>query len=409
MTSAGTAPVPARVARIIARLNTGGPAIHTVLLTSGLDAARFPSALVTGAVDAREGDMGYYAEAHGVRPVMIAGLGRHVGVGELAAAFVRLWMWLRRYRPAIIHTHTMTAGGLGRVAGVLYNIEARLRRRPRARLVHTFHGHVFHGYFSRRRSQLLVLVERALARVTDRIVAVSEAIARDLCDRYRVAPRAKVAVVPLGFDFGWRQRLAEHEGAVRKQYGIPPTATVIALVGRLTGIKNHGLLLAAMARLRDSDLYAVLIGDGELRAEIETAIRTAGLSERVLVTGWERDQARIYADVDVVCLTSRNEGTPVALIEAMAAGKPFVSTRVGGVPDLAAGEGTRHPSGFDVFVNCVLVAPDDDAGLAAALAFLAGRPETRAAMGAAGQSLVLQRFSHQRLVHDVEALYDTLL
>jgi glycosyltransferase involved in cell wall biosynthesis len=399
---------PAKVARIIARLNTGGPAIHTVLLTQGLDPKRFSSVLVTGAVDAREGDMGYYADAHGVTPVMIAGLGRHVGIGELAGAFVRLWMWLRAYRPAIIHTHTMTAGAVGRVAAVLYNIEARLRRRPRARLVHTFHGHVFHGYFSRRRSQLLVLVERMLARLTDRIVAVSDAIARDLADRYAICPRGKITVVPLGFDFGWVPRLGEHDGDVRKQHGIPPTATVVALVGRMTGIKNHALLLAAMARLQRSDVYALLVGDGELRGSIEHAIRDAGLHERVIVTGWERDQARIYADVDIVCLTSRNEGTPVALIEAMAAGKPFVSTRVGGVTDLAMGEAVSHPAGFQLFANCALVGPDDDAALAAALLYLADRPEARVGMGMVGQVTASKRFSRERLFRDVEALYDAL-
>jgi glycosyltransferase involved in cell wall biosynthesis len=400
---------PAKVVRIIARLNTGGPAIHTVLLTRGLDPGRFPSVLVTGAVDAREGDMGYYAEALGVRPVMIAGLGRHVGVTDLVTAFVRLWMWLRTHRPAIIHTHTMTAGALGRMAGALYNIEARLRRRPRARLVHTFHGHVFHGYFSRRGSQLLVLVERTLARLSDRIVAVSDAIARDLSDRYAICPRAKVAVVPLGFDFGWVQRLDSCAGDVRKQYAIPPGATVVALVGRMTGIKNHTMLLAGMRRLRRPDLYAVLVGDGELRADIERAVGAAGLSEQVILTGWERDHARIYADVDIVCLTSRNEGTPVALIEAMAAGKPFVATRVGGVGDLAIGDGVAHPAGFEIFANCVLVGPDDEAGLAAALAYLADRPDTRTSMGAVGRASVSERFSHERLVRDVEALYAALL
>jgi glycosyltransferase involved in cell wall biosynthesis len=400
---------PVRVVRIIARLNTGGPAIHTILLTHGLDPTRFTSTLLTGAVDPFEGDMGYYAESMGVKPVIIPGLGRHVGLADLGAAFVRLWRWLRTARPAIIHTHTATAGGLGRLAGVLYNVEARLRGWSRARLVHTFHGHVFHGYFPPLRSRAMVLVERLLAGVTDRVVAVSDEIAHDLVTRYRVCSRAKLEVVPLGLDFAWVERLGDCEGDVRKRYGIPPSTVTVALVGRMTRIKNHTMLLGALSRLRGRDLRAIFIGDGELRAEIEAATAAAGLSAVVIFTGWEPEQARIYADIDIVCLTSRNEGTPVALIEAMAAGKPFISTKVGGVGDLMVGEATAHPAGFEVFANGVLVAPDDETALAAGLSYLADRPAVRAAMGAVGQAAVLKRFSKERLVQDIEAMYETLL
>lgn len=395
--------------RIIARLNTGGPAIHTVLLTRGLDPTRFTSTLFTGAVDPAEGDMGYYAEAMGVTPIIIPGLGRTLGAANLVLTFVRLWRLVRAQRPVIIHTHTMTAGGLGRLVGVLYNIEARLRGRPRTRLVHTFHGHVFHGYFSPWLSGALVLVERLLACITDRVVAISEEIASELVERYRICARAKLDVVPLGLDFGWVARLGDHEGDIRKQYGIPASAVTVALVGRMTRIKNHMLLLAALRLLRRRDIWAIVIGDGELRAEIEASAAAAGLSDRIIFTGWERDQARIYADVDVVCLTSRNEGTPVALIEAMAAGKPFISTKVGGVPDLVFGEAIAHPSGFEVFANGVLVARDDEVALAAGVAYLVDRPAERATMGAVGQAEVLKRFSKERLVQDIELLYETML
>src|SRR5262249_44234299 len=149
-------------------------------------------------------------------------------------------------------------------------------------------------------------------------------------ETYRVCAREKLEVVPLGLDFGWVEHLDDHVGAMRTQYGIPSSAVVVALVGRMTRIKNHGLLLAALRRLPRTDLRALVVGDGELRAEIEATAAAMGVSDRIFFTGWERDQARIYADIDIVCLTSRNEGTPVALIEAMAAGKPFISTKVGG-------------------------------------------------------------------------------
>jgi glycosyltransferase involved in cell wall biosynthesis len=395
--------------RIIARLNTGGPAIHTVLLTRDLDRTRFTSTLFTGAVDPNEGDMGYYAEAKGVMPTIVPGLGRTLGPLNLVVTFVRLWQAVRAQRPAIIHTHTMTAGGLGRPAGVLYNLEARLRGWPRARLVHTFHGHVFHGYFSPGVSRAMVLIERILARITDRIVAISDEIAHDLVDRYRVCSRASLEVVRLGLDFGWVERLDDHKGNIRKRYGIPASAVTVALVGRMTRIKNHTLLLEALSRLQRRDLWTIVIGDGELRPEIEAAAAAKGLSDRIIFTGWVRDQAKIYADIDVVCLTSRNEGTPVALIEAMAAGKPFVSTKVGGVPDLVFGGATAHPLGFEVFANGVLVAPDDESALGAGLSYLVDRPAVRAAMGAVGQAAVLKRFSKERLVEEIEAMYETLL
>src|SRR5262249_8080668 len=155
--------------------------------------------------------------------------------------------------------------------------------------------------------------------------------------------------------------------------------------GRMTRIKNHGLLLAALRRLPRTDLRALVVGDGELRAEIEATAAAMGVSDRIFFTGWERDQARIYADIDIVCLTSRNEGTPVALIEAMAAGKPFISTKVGGVRDLAVGEATANPAGFEVFENGVLVASDDEVALAAGLSYLIDHPRVRGTMGAVAQ------------------------
>lgn len=399
----------ATVVRIIARLNTGGPAIHTILLTRGLNAERYRSLLVTGVVDPTEGDMGYYAEAMNVVPVVIPELGRRVGIGGLVRAFRRLCGVIWREQPAIIHTHTATAGILGRIGGVLLNVWARLTGRRPAKLVHTFHGHVFHGYYSPMRSRVLVLLERLLARMSHRIITVSEAVKRDLVERYRICPAEKVTVVPLGLDFSWVHRLDEHAGALRSEFGVSRSAVTIGLVGRMTAIKNHALLLAALARLPDDGARVLLIGDGELRSELEQRIQELGLQRRILLTGWQREPAKIYADLDIVCLTSRNEGTPVALIEAMAAGKPFVATRVGGVEDLVVGDGVLHDEGFEVFANGILVPSDDPSALAAALGYLIGRPELRGAMGAVGEAAVMKSFSHDRLLHEMESIYDALL
>ena len=400
---------PATVLRIIARLNTGGPASHTVLLTRGLDRDRYRSLLITGIVDPREGDMGYYAEQMNVVPVVIPELGRRVGALGLVRVFVRLCWLIWRERAAIIHTHTATAGMIGRVAGLVTNVMATLTGRPRAKLVHTFHGHVFHGYFSPFRTRVIVWIERVLARFTDRIITVSEAVKRDLVQRYQVCRESQVTVVPLGLDMGWTARLDESSGVLRDELGVPRGAVTIGVVGRMTAIKNHALLVEAIARLDVDGARVLLIGDGELRGAIEEAIRTRGLTDRILLAGWQRDPAKIYADLDIVCLTSRNEGTPVALIEAMAAGRPFVATKVGGVEDLVVGEAVAHAEGFEVFANAILTPPDDPHVLATALRYLVARPGLRQAMGAVGQAAVLKTFSHERLLLEMQAIYDALL
>ena len=401
---------PCRVVRIIARLNTGGPAIHTVLLTEGLDPGRFRSVLITGTVAPTEGDMSYYAAHHGVVPHVIPGFGRRVGAIGLVRTLMKLFGVLWRVRPHIVHTHTATAGMLGRGIALVYNGLARGRGGRRAVLVHTFHGHVLHGYFGRRRTAVLRMIERLLARGTDRIIAVSDAVKTDLVVRHRVCGADKITVVPLGFDFSWVADLVRQTGTLRAKHGIAADAVTLGVVARLTAIKNHELFLAALSRLSDLPVHGVIVGDGERRSALEVAVNTAGLGRPPLIfTGWEREQGKIYADLDIVCLTSRNEGTPVALIEAMASGKPFVATDVGGVRDLAIGEARKDPRGFEVFANGIIVRPDDAGAFAAAIRLLVEQPATRAAMGARGQTIAMTRYSKERLIKDVESVYDALL
>lgn len=400
---------PTKVVRVIARLNTGGPAIHTILLTRGLNGSRFSSVLVTGRVTGAEGDMRYYAARMNVEPVVLPDLGRPIAPLKDVRALHQLYRVMRNVQPDIIHTHTAKAGLLGRLAGLLYNAGARWTGRRPARLVHTFHGHVFDGYFGSVRSTLLVVAERALARVSHQIIAISESVKRDLVERYRICPHDKVAVVPLGFDFEWVGSLSERAGLIRGRPGVPREAVIIGIVGRLTEIKNHRLLFASVARLNRDDVRLVVFGDGELRADLERAVDDLGLKGVIIFVGWQADPGKIYADLDIVCLTSRNEGTPVALIESMAASKAVISTDVGGVDDLMVGAPAPHPDGFDIYRNGILVRSEDEAGLAAALRYLCDRPGLRQAMGSAGRASVERRFSERRLVADMEAIYTRLL
>jgi len=398
-----------RILRIIARLNTGGPAIHTVLLTAGLQEGRWQSRLATGLVDPGEGDMRYFAESHHVVPIIVPGLGRSVKLSGDVRAFVALFRLMWREKPDIIDTHTTKAGALGRAAGLLYNLLAPLGRRRRARLVHTFHGHLFHGYFSAPITRMLVWGERILARFSDRIITVSEAVRDDLVHRYRICPVDKVSVVSLGFDFAWTAQVDEWTGSLRREFAVGPSAIVVGIVGRLTDIKNHTLLFSAISRMKRDNIVTLVLGDGELRAELEAAVQMLDLGREVVFTGWQRDPARMFADLDIVCLTSRNEGTPVALIEAMAAGRPFVATHVGGVVDLMVGEPAGQSAGFDVYANGILVPPDAPDALAAALTYLIDRADLRRAMGAVGQAAVLKRFGKERLLDEMETIYGRLL
>jgi glycosyltransferase involved in cell wall biosynthesis len=361
-----------RILRIIARLNIGGPALHVTHLARGLNPARFETLLVTGQVGAGEGDMSDLA--CGLNWQVIPEMGRELAPLTDAVTLLKLWRLMRQYRPHIVHTHTAKAGAVGRLA-------ARLAGAPV--VVHTFHGHTFRGYWGPFRSRLTVAAEQGLARLADRLIAVSDRVRDDLI-KFRIASPEKIVAIPLGLD------LAPFATQTRRDHN--PT---IGIVGRLVPIKNHALFLR-MARQLIADGFVgkfMIVGDGELRAELER--EAADLGDRVVFTGWRRDLPQVYAELSVVVNTSLNEGTPVALIEAMAAGAPVVATAVGGVPDVV-----RHgQTGW-------LVSNGAPAMLAECVKEALYDPNRVAARAKAE---VLERFSKERLVADVENLYESLL
>lgn len=398
-----------KVVRIIARLNVGGPARHAIFLTQGLSLRKVSSCLVTGVVNPDEGDMGSFAAERGVEPIVIPELQRDPKlIGDLRA-FAKICRLVFAMKPDIIHTHTAKAGALGRVAGLLYNLHARLTGRRRVAVCHTFHGHLFYGYFPWCVSKLLVVGERVLSWFTDRIIAVSEQIRHELVHVYRICPEKKCIVVPVGIDFSWTRELPQSRGKLKDEIKLPAGCLIVGLVGRLTAIKNHELFLHAVKNYLAPDARFLIIGDGERRNELMALSDRLRLDGRVVFTGWQHDLAKIYSDLDIACLTSLNEGTPVALIEAMAARVPVVATKVGGVSDLMVGSGSRTSDGFEVFSNGILVPPDRPDLFGAALEFLAIRPDLRRAMGVSGRSFVRELFSIERLVSQVESLYLDLL
>lgn len=375
-----------RVLRIIDRLNVGGPAIHAVLATQGLDKARFETTLVTGSVEPGEADMSYLARERGVELVVIPSLGRELRPLRDARTFLALLAVVRRTRPDVVHTHKAKAGALGRLAALACRVPVR---------VHTFHGHVFHGYFGPARTRAFVAIERALGRLSTRLIALSQGLADELSARYAVAPRSRFAIVPLGLDLA---PFASATGTLRAELGLPPERKLVGIVGRMVPVKDHHTFLAAGARLvaRRADVDLVAVGGGELEPELRAAAGRLGLDGRIHFLGWRRDLPGIYADLDVVALSSVNEGTPVTLIEAMSAGVPVVATAVGGVPDLL-----RHGA------RGGLVPPGDPEALAAAIE-RALSPEARARAQAL-QGEIIEAYGAGRLCRDLESLYEALL
>ena len=374
-----------RIARIIARLNVGGPALHTTLLTHALRPT-WDTVLATGRVASGEMEAGHLLARYDVQPVRIPGLGRAPRLRDDVRAFFALLQLLRRERPDIVHTHTAKAGALGRVA-------ARLAGVPH--VVHTFHGHVFHGYFGRFGTWLTVVIERVLARITDRLLAVSDEVADDLVTTYRIAPRERVQVVSIGLPFDEGSESSRARDAARRSFGLAPGAPVAAFVGRLVDVKEPHVALDAWERVRSARSDAVLLvaGGGPLL----DALRERGVGG-VRFLGWCESVTEVYAAADVALLTSRNEGTPVALIEAGAAGLPSVSTRAGGVPSVVRDGETG-----------LLTDVGDANALAAALLRLFDDTKLRGAMGAAARAHVRPRWSSERLAADLDRLYRSLL
>jgi glycosyltransferase involved in cell wall biosynthesis len=379
-------PEKLRVLRVITRLNIGGPAIHAILLTRGLQNERFASVLVAGLEGPHEGTMRDLAAKHGVTPRIVSELGREVSPANDLRATLAMYRLIRGSRPHIVHTHMAKAGTAGRIA-------ARLARVPI--VVHTFHGHTFHSYFGPLKTRLFLEIERTLARGTDRIVAVNERQRAEIAE-YGVAPLERVVTIPLGLEIEAMLQAERHQGHLKAELGVNGHHKLVGIVARLVPIKAHEVFLRAAARVREREPNALflVIGDGERRDELEGMARELGLGGAVRFLGWRADMRRVYADLDVVALSSNNEGSPVALIEALAAARPVVSTDVGGVSGVV-----RHAE------TGLLVRPRDPDAMADAIVSLLQAPERASAFGQAGRAAVYPRHAASRLVADVERLY----
>src|SRR4051812_31287383 len=370
---------PIKILRVIDRLNIGGPAIHVILLTQHMNPSRpglpsaFETRLVYGQEAPGEGNMFELARQTGVQPSFIPSLGRELNPLRDVASFWQLLRLIRRERPSVVHTHKSKAGVVGRLA-------ARLCRVPV--IIHTYHGHVLHSYFSPLKTRMFIAIERWMGKFSDQLIAVSPKVKDDLV-RYGIASNEKIRVTYLGLDLRKFAEKRRGEGALRRQLGLAPGIPLVGIVARLVPVKDLPLFLSAAQALlaRRPETRFVIAGDGELRGELEKQAQDRGLRERVYFLGFRSDVENIYSDLDVLMLTSFNEGSPVSLIEGLAAGCAVVATDVGGVSDVV------HHGTTGVLVPREVRSPDfTAAALAAAAADLLTDPARRQRLGEAGRN-----------------------
>ena len=385
---------PLRILHVIARLNVGGAALYVLELAAEQQRRGHDVLVVAGSVPRGEESMEYRAQELGVRVLPLPTLQRELSLRRDGAAILELVRILRRWRPDVLHTHAAKAGGTARLAAL-----AAQGARPRVR-IHTFHGHVLRGYFGPWRERAFRVAERLLAHTTSALVTVSPEVRDDLV-AFGVAKPERFVVIPYGFDVSWADPIdAAARARVRSELQVGEDCFIVGWVGRLTAIKRPLDLVRTIRGLVDRGVDAALVavGDGVDRPDVEELARRLEVAERCHLVGYQKDIHSWFAAFDVFCLTSANEGTPVAVIEALAAQRPVVATRVGGTPAVVAdGE-----SGF-------LVEPGDTATMAARLEELARDAELRERMGRRGAELMRERYAKDRMVEDVEQLYAGLL
>jgi glycosyltransferase involved in cell wall biosynthesis len=377
------------IVHAIARLNVGGAALSVVELAAEQQRRGHAVLVVAGTIPPGEASMEHVAVELDVPYLRLPALTRELSPREDFAAVHELNRLLRARRPDVLHTHTSKAGTTGRVAALL------APGVPRA-VVHTFHGHVLSGYFDPRRERFFRLVERALARVTDRIVAVSEQVRDDLV-RFGIAPASRISVVQYGFDLDARVGDAPaHRAEKRKLAGAGDDTFVVGWAGRLAEIKRPLDLVRTIAEIPDGRL--VIAGDGDLRPSVEALAQELGVADRVEILGYVEDMGAWYGAFDAFLLTSANEGAPVVAIEALAAGVPVVATDAGGTRNVVDDGETGY------------LAPIGGVNLLASrLAQLRDDPELRAELGTRGAERMRERFSTGRMTDEIEDVYAQIL
>lgn len=388
-----------RVLRIINRFNLGGPTFNAAYLSRYLDSEKFETLLVGGEKDGTEGSSLHITESLGLEPVIIPEMKREIDFKNDYIAYKKVCDLIEEFKPDIIHTHASKAGTIGRLAARKMGVKC---------VYHTFHGHVFHSYFSKAKTRFYKHIEKRLAKTSTGIIAISDIQKKELGIDHKICELDKINVIPLGFDLDRFRTNSENKRiSFREKYKLESDEVVVGIVGRLVPIKNHKLFLDAIIlnnRRYTEKVKYLIVGDGELRGELEQYCDEKNLdysspekeskSANVLFTSWIEDMDTVVAGVDVIALTSNNEGTPVSLIEAQAGNKPVVSTNVGGIENVIINGVTGY-----------LSPREDVQSFADNLLILLKDKTKRENMAQKGWENVGERYHYTRLVKDIEKLY----
>ncbi|MDF1664694.1 MAG: glycosyltransferase [Planctomycetota bacterium] len=393
---------PVKVMRIIARLNVGGPALHCLILAQKLNTFGFRTTLVAGQMaDGEESYEKLFSDRPDIATVPVTRLQRLTRLpsmfGDLLTLFELIRM-MRKLRPAVVHTHTAKAGVLGRIAAFVTGVPV---------VVHTFHGHVLHGYFSPLISKGIALLERGLGVLTSAIVTLSPALRDELSGVFKVGPKRRFRIIPLGRDLDRFYDCERLRGSLRKELGLDSETPLLGCIGRLVPIKDHETLLRAFAELPMKTAHLILAGDGELNDSLQEMSRVLGLEARVHFLGWRSDLPAIYSDIDALVLSSKNEGTPLSIIESFASSCPVVSTAVGGVPDMFHNP-TLEQDGTTSCDEGILVPKSEPSLLSRALERMLGDASARTMRGERALAAAAN-YSDHRLAERIAGLYKELL
>ncbi len=391
-----------KVLRIINRFNLGGPTYNVAYLTKYMS-SDYETLLVGGAKDDSEESSDFILKNLALKPLIIEEMLREINIINDYIAYKKLKKIIQEFKPDIVHTHASKAGVLGRLAAASCGVPV---------IIHTFHGHVFHSYFGKLKTEFYKKIERFLARKSTAIIALSERQKDELVNLHRICNVKKVHVIPLGFDLSkFQENIETKRDTFRKKYNIDDDEIVISIIGRLVPVKNHALFLEALKKVSEQTTKKIrgfIIGDGEFRQEIEMRAKELEIpfidgtktNEKTLLTftSWIKEIDIALAGSDIIALTSFNEGTPVSLIEAQAANKPIISTKVGGIENVVLVHQTAllsENNQVEQFAENLLKLIEDDA--------------LRLSMSQKGWHHVKEKFHYTRLVSDMEKLYSKLL
>src|SRR5690554_433067 len=383
-----------KVVRIINRFNIGGPTFNATFLTKFLG-DEFETTLIGGVPDEGEKDSLHILEEYGIEAIVIPDIQRNLSLSNDLKAYKKIKRILQEIQPDIVHTHASKAGFLGRAAAISLKIPV---------IVHTFHGHVFHSYFGTIKTQLFKQIERYLAKRSTGIIAISDLQKNELAEIHKIAPKTKVQVIPLGFDLEkFTHDKERNRKEVRARYNLKENEIAIAIIGRLAPVKDHDYFLNVIRGLlkkTQTPIRVFIVGDGSEKTIIQqkAALINAEYPDTILMTSWILDIASFDQGMDIICLTSKNEGTPVSIIEAQAAGLPVVSTDVGGVRDILE----DGKAGFVIKRENIETYIDK-------LRLLVEDKSLRKSFSIFGEQNVMDKYSYHRLVKDMSSYYKSLL